>query len=69
MSQPRRMLLVWGLRSGDATAVVTVYGLGFVVTFVLAVVIFHESLSGGKVFGLFLTILAILSLNREDRGD
>lgn len=59
-----RMLLVWGLRSGDATAVVTVYGLGFVVTVVLAVVILGESLSGRKVVGLLFAFLAIWHLNR-----
>lgn len=59
-----RVLLAWALRTGEASAAVPISQMSFVFTFLLAAPLFGEPVSGRKVAGLLVGILAILALTR-----
>jgi uncharacterized membrane protein len=56
-----RIVLAWALQSGEASAAVPISQMSFVFTFVLAVPLFGEPVSGRKVVGLLAAVLAVLA--------
>ena len=59
-----RILVAWALAAGDASAVVPVSQMSFVFTFLVAVPLFGERVTGRKLAGLGAAILAVLALAR-----
>jgi uncharacterized membrane protein len=59
-----RVLLAWALLTGEASAAVPVSQMSFVFTFLLAVPLFGEPVTGRKAAGLLAAILAILAFYR-----
>jgi len=55
-----RIVLAWALQSGEASAAVPISQMSFVFTFILAVPLFGEPLSGRKAAGLLAAVLAVL---------
>ncbi len=56
-----RIVLVWALQSGEASSAVPISQMSFVFTFILAVSLFGEPLSGRKAAGLLVAVLAVLA--------
>ncbi len=59
-----RILLAWGLRSGEASAAVPISQMSFVFTFLLAAPLFGEPVTGRKAIGLLAAVLAVLAFYR-----
>ncbi|MCZ6449358.1 MAG: hypothetical protein O6918_00610 [Deltaproteobacteria bacterium] len=56
-----RIVLTWALQSGEASAAVPISQMSFVFTFMLAVPLFGEPLSGCKAAGLLAAVLVVLA--------
>jgi uncharacterized membrane protein len=56
-----RIMLAWALQSGEASAAVPISQMSFVFTFMLAVPLFGEPVSGRKAVGLLAAVLAVLA--------
>jgi uncharacterized membrane protein len=59
-----RILVAWALAAGDASAVAPVSQMSFVFTFLLAVPLFGEPVTGRKLAGLGAAVLAVVALAR-----
>lgn len=59
-----RVLLVWALTSGEASAAVPVSQMSFVFTFLLAAPLFGEAVTPRKLGGLVAAVLAVLAFYR-----
>jgi uncharacterized membrane protein len=59
-----RILLLWGLRTGEASAAVPVSQMSFVFTFLLAAPLFGERVTLRKTLGIAAAALAILAFYR-----
>jgi uncharacterized membrane protein len=59
-----RVLLAWGLASGEASAAVPISQMSFAFTFLLAAPLFGEAVTARKLAGLAAAVLAILAFYR-----
>lgn len=57
-----RVLLAWALQLGEASTAVPISQMSFVFTFLLAVPLFREPVTGRKAAGLLAAILAVVAL-------